>query len=154
MRFSSKLSGASCLSRLLLVAGCFLLQSTTALAQAYLYDYSYVGTGPSPLGAVIADFNGDGRTDFATVDYTNGVSVVLGKANAAFTSPVIYGTGAAPFALITARLRGQKGPIDLITVNMPNGTDQPGTVSVLLGNGNGTFYPHVDYFVGDFPVGW
>jgi len=77
---------------------------------------------------------------------------MLGAPNAAFASPVSYATGTSPFALIAADLRGNR-QIDLVTVNMPNGIDQPGTLSVLLGNGNGTFQAHVDYSVGDFPVG-
>src|SRR6478735_1158245 len=93
---------------------CLLFPGTNALAQAYLYDYSYPKTGTSPLAAVIADINGDGRPDFATVDYDNTVSVVLAAPNAAYRSPVSYPTGASPFGLIAARLRGAKAPIDLI----------------------------------------
>jgi hypothetical protein len=129
-----------------------LLLSTPGNAQAFLYNYSYVGAGNSPLGAVIANFNRDGRSDLATVNYDNTVSVILGQPNAAFARPVNYSTGDSPFALIAADLR-KNGHIDLVTVNMPNGIDQPGTISVLLGNGDGTFQAHVDYAVGDFPVG-
>ena len=105
-----------------------------------------------PLGAVTADFNSDGRSDFATVDYDDGVPVILGKSNWVFALPVNYSTGEFPFALIVAHLRGKKQYADLITVNMPNGVDQPGTVSVLLGNGH-ELRANVDYFVGVFPVG-
>jgi len=124
----------------------------SASAQGYLYGYSYVGSGSGPLKAVLADFNSDGRNDLATVNYDNTVSVMLGLPNAAFAPPVNYANGASPYSLITADLRGN-GKVDLVTVNMPNGTDQPGVASVLLGNDNGTFQAHVDYSVGDFPVG-
>ena len=137
---------------LLTLLGYCLLPGTIAGAQSYLYDYSSVGTGPSPLGAVVADFNGDGRIDIATVNYQNTVSVILGVSNGGFASPVNYSTGSSPFTVIAADLRGI-GKIDVVTVNMPNGIDQPGTVSVLLGNGDGTFQTHVDYSVGDFPTG-
>lgn len=143
---------ASILTLLLTLLGYCLLPGTIAAAQGYLYDYSGVGTGPSPLGAVVADFNGDGRIDIATVNYQNTVSVILGVSNGGFASPVNYSTGSSPFTVIAADLRGI-GKIDVVTVNMPNGIDQPGTVSVLLGNGDGTFQTHVDYSVGDFPTG-
>ena len=143
---------ASILILLLTLLGYCLLPGTIAGAQSYLYDYSSVGTGPSPLGAVVADFNGDGRIDIATVNYQNTVSVILGVSNGGFASPVNYSTGSFPFTVIAADLRGN-GKIDVVTVNMPNGIDQPGTVSVLLGNGDGTFQTHVDYSVGDFPTG-
>jgi hypothetical protein len=148
----TKRCASSVLVIFLSLVGYLLLSSTTADAQAYLYNYSYVGAGNSPLGAVLADFNHDRRTDFAAVNYDNTVSVMLGAPNAAFGSPVSYPTGASPFTLIAADLK-KNGHIDLITVNMPNGIDQPGTVSVLLGNGDGTFQAHVDYTVGDFPEG-
>jgi hypothetical protein len=137
---------------LLGLVGYLLLASIPADAQAYLYNSSYFSAGNSPLGAVLADFNHDGRNDLAAVNYENTVSVMLGAANAAFDSPVSYSTGALPFTLIAADLR-KNGRIDLVTVNMPNGIDQPGVVSVLLGNGDGTFQVHVDYSVGDFPTG-
>ena len=77
---------------------------------------------------------------------------MLGKPGNVFGAPIKYATGASPFTMIAADLRNN-GLVDLITVNMPNGIDQPGTVSVLLGNGNGTFKAHVDYSVGDYPEG-
>lgn len=143
---------ASVLTLCLILLGYGLLPGTIAAAQDYLYDSSRVVTGGSPAGAVVVDFNGDGRSDIATVNSQNTVSVMLGVANGGFASPVTYSTGSSPFTIIAADLRGV-GKIDLITVNMPNGIDQPGTVSVLLGNGDGTFQGHVDYSVGDYPTG-
>lgn len=138
----------SCLSLL----GYCLLPGTISIAQSYLYDYSRVISGGSPLGAVVADLNGDGRTDIVTVNSQSTVSIMLGTSNGGYASPVTYPTGSFPFTVIATHLRGV-GKTDVVTVNMPNGIDQPGTVSVLLGNGDGTLQAHVDYFVGDFPTG-
>ncbi len=136
----------------LTLLGYCLLPGTIAIAQTYLYDYSRVTAGGSPLGAVVADFNGDGRTDIATVNSQNTVSVMLRVSNGGYASPVTYPTGSSAFIVIATDLRGI-GKTDVVTVNTPNGIDQPGTVSVLLGNGDGTLQAHVDYFVGDFPTG-
>jgi len=143
---------ASILILLLTIFGYSSLFGTVAAAQAYLYDYSAVTIGGGPLAAVVADFNGDGRLDIATVNYANTVSVMLGLPGGTFAPPLTYATGSYPATVIAADLRGI-GKIDLVTVNFPNGADQPGTISVLLGNGDGTLQAHVDYSVGVFPTG-
>src|SRR5580704_8269302 len=130
----------------------FNLTVRSAEAQSFLYNYSAVTSGSDAIAAIFQDFNGDGRFDLASLNGTNTVSIMLGRAKAAFAPPVDYPIGNSPYTFIAADLRKGKR-IDLITLNMPNGTDEPGTISVLLGNGDGTFAPHVDYDVGDYPTG-
>jgi hypothetical protein len=149
---TSKLRSARFLVGMMTCLSCILVPGTLARAQAYLFNSSYIASGGSPRGAVVEDFNRDGRSDLASVNYDNTVSIMLGKPGNVFGGPVKYATGASPFTMIASDLRNN-GHVDLITVNMPNGIDQPGTVSVLLGNGNGTFKAHVDYSVGDYPEG-
>jgi len=137
---------------ILLIFLSFDLTSRAAEAQSFLYNYSAVGSGSDPMAVIFQDFNGDGRIDLASLNGTNTVSIVLGETNATFALPVNYPISNSPYAFIAADLR-KDNRVDLITVNMPNGVDAPGTVSVLLGNGDGTFAAHVDYDVGDYPTG-
>jgi hypothetical protein len=64
-----------------------------------------------------------------------------------FLPPASYPVGTNPQAMVTADLNGD-GKLDLVVANA--GSDN--RVSVLLGNGDGTFKPAVNYAVGAGPV--
>jgi hypothetical protein len=108
-------------------------------------------TGYAPVLVAVADVNGDGRPDLVVTNATsNTVSVLLGNGNGTFQSAVNFTVGSTPLAVAVADVNGDGRP-DLVVANRgPFGT--PGnTVSVLLGNGNGTFQSAVNYTVGSFP---
>ena len=101
------------------------------------------GVGHLPYGVAVGDFNGDGKFDLATADYSSfTVSVLLGNGNGTFQPSVEYGTGIDPISLAIGDFNGD-GKLDLVTANSV--PISGGSVSVLLGNGDGTFQPHVDY---------
>jgi len=105
-------------------------------------------------GVVVGDFNGDGKTDLAVANrihdwmttpsfWTDGdISVLLGKGDGTFGSPVKQIAGAA-FSLLTGDFNGD-GKLDLLvgTYGPYDWTTQSYTnsnVSVFLGQGDGTF---------------
>src|SRR5262249_7489314 len=110
-----------------------------------------VGTGPWAL--VVRDFNGDGRLDLAVTDAGDvvfgngtdpgGVSVLLGNGDGTFQPATEYAAGLAPVAMVAGDFKGD-GRLDLAVANLGErfGTDV-GDVSVLLGNGDGTFQPPI-----------
>ena len=104
----------------------------------------------NPYAIVHGDFTGSGVQDLATADqYSSQASVLLGNGDGTFQGHVEYATatGGAPVALATADVNGD-GKLDLVVVNY-----KTNNVSVLLGNGDGTFQTHVEYATGNGPMG-
>src|SRR5260370_732832 len=110
---------------------------------------SSYATGQNPASIVIADFNGDGHKDLATLNVSdNTVSVFLGVGNGTCKHAVSYpvGNNGQQGVIVAGDFNGDGKP-DLAVTNF-----SAGTISVLLNLGNGTFTAHVDYGVGSFPV--
>jgi len=108
--------------------------------------------GNTPYGVVVGDFNNDGKADIATAnDSDNTVSVLLGNGDGTFQPQLVYAVGLDPFWLTAADFNAD-GNLDLAVVNANcfSSPCPPGSVSLLLGNGDGTFQPHVDYRFGDY----
>jgi hypothetical protein len=89
-----------------------------------------------PAAVTITDFNGDGIQDLAIVNQTsNTVTVLKGNGDGTFTefpkSPITVGK--TPVAIASGTLSASTGPA-LVVANQADGT-----ISVLLGNGDGTF---------------
>jgi hypothetical protein len=90
-----------------------------------------------PTAIAAADLDEDGDLDLVTANDSfgnNSVSVLLGTGAASFAPGRSYAAGQAPVGVAVADFNGDGTP-DVITANTGG---QVGTVSVLLGNGNGT----------------
>ncbi len=110
------------------------------------------GAGSSPAAAVAANFTSSGFTDLAVVNHlTNTLMVFLGNGDGTFKTPTtaantIIPTGAGPSSIIAADFNAD-GKMDLAVTNA-----SANTVSIFLGNGNGTFASRTDYPTGNTPV--
>ena len=95
---------------------------------------------------VAGDFTGDGRLDLAVAGGGDQgtVSVLLGNGDGTFPPPVTYAVGINPLAIVAGDFNGD-GRLDLAVANQGGILQSPGSVSVLLGNGDGTFPPRVTY---------
>jgi hypothetical protein len=98
-----------------------------------------IDVGTDPLGLSIADFNGDGNLDVATITDTSGsgrdIQVLLGNGNGTFQAPITTATTFAPGFLAAGDFNGDGKP-DLVLVDYFSGDN---SVLVMQGNGNGTF---------------
>ena len=106
-------------------------------------------TSAYPYSVVVADFNGDGKKDFATGNYQNfgpsNVSVLLGNGDGTFADKTDFPAGAYPTSIVADDFNCD-GKQDLATASSDDST-----VSVLLGQGDGTFATKTDFRTGANP---
>lgn len=113
--------------------------------------------GENDSFVAIADLNHDGKPDIV-VGYTEAVAVLLGNGDGTFQPGVEYPTtppGTLPEGLdhiLVADVNGDGKP-DVVVSNQGGGGNYTGSMGVLLGNGDGTLQPVVDYGLGG-PLPW
>jgi hypothetical protein len=129
------------------VAVCAISAGLPAAAQ--FETRSLMGTNPGPNSVVVADFNRDGKMDIAVSTFgcptlSCEVQIFLGKGDGTFAPPTAYLVGIGNGPLAVADLNGDGNP-DLVVANgCPNNVCL-NSVSVLMGNGDGTFQTPVRY---------
>jgi hypothetical protein len=111
-------------------------------------------TGDSPSAFVLKDFNQDGYIDLVTSNKgSNNVSIRLGQADGSFGSRTDYLSGYDSSALQAGDFN-HDGYLDLATTSYRwwlGGTSES-QISILLGNGDGSFVAPVNFAVGTRPV--
>src|SRR5262249_8144147 len=119
----------------------------------YTFGQGMLPAGTQPASMVTGDLDGDGKLDLAVANRSdNTVSVYLGKQDGTFASRVDYPTGPQPSSLAIGDFNGD-GNLDLVVTNENCtfvGHSLPlqcgsASVSILLGNGNGTFQPQEQF---------
>jgi hypothetical protein len=126
--------------------------STAQSKNQFLFGRAEFVAGSMPFGLAVGDFNADGIIDLAVANWGPAtVSVLLGKGDGAFRDPLSFATAAAARGIVAADFNGD-GILDLATANNDCYPCGNGTVSILLGNGDGTFQDHIDYPTGAGPT--
>jgi sugar lactone lactonase YvrE len=111
-------------------------------------EQDFANTGSSK-GVSAADVNGDGKLDLIVTDNGSGITIMIGNGDGTFTQPnPALGTGGGPnFQLAVADFNGD-GKLDIAF-----GNKYDNTLSLLLGNGDGTFQPQIVIPAGSAPKG-
>src|SRR5262245_43142558 len=107
-------------------------------------------TGPNAQSVAVGDFNEDGKLDLATANYDyygdHDVGILLGHGDGTFAPAVHMSNGStqASQGVATGDLNSD-GHEDLVVTSDSLGDETQPFVSVLLGNGDGTFAPAAAY---------
>src|SRR5439155_6948704 len=104
------------------------------------------------------DFNGDGRIDLAAARVAlDDVAILLGHGDGTFGSEAFYPAGIAPIAIVPADFdRDGVEDLAILNVNRRDVAPDPvpeGRLSILFGNGDGTFREPVQYPTGGSALG-
>jgi len=108
----------------------------------------FMSGGWGAEGVVAADFNGDGKLDLAVANgcgatnCRNGsVGVLLGNGDGTYKAAVVYPSGGDEARAVIAGDFNHDGKMDLAVVNQNCQTQTclNGSLTILLGNGDGTF---------------
>src|SRR6185503_13591013 len=102
---------------------------------------STIAFSNNALSLSAGDFNGDGHTDLATAVYNfSSVSVALNNGDGTFAAPVNYIAGPTPEDVVAVDVN-HDGKTDLVAAN----SISSGSISVLMGNRDGTFQSYHSY---------
>jgi hypothetical protein len=116
---------------------------------------SYASGGYTAVSVITGDFDGDGETDLAVANQCQGsgncssgsVGVLLGKGDGTFQPAQNYASGGKNTVAVAASDLNGDGRTDLLLANQCQiaGNCSDGSVSVLIGNGDGTFQTSQNY---------
>jgi hypothetical protein len=126
-----------------------------ALADSALYADSvflqaanYPSGGQTANFVAVADVNGDGKPDLVAANGDGSVGILLGNGDGTFRPATSFSSGGYNAYSVAVADVNSDGKLDLIVGICANSNCNSGAVSILIGNGDGTFEVPVSYSSG------
>ena len=111
------------------------------------------GVGDRPRSVTVGDFNGDTIKDLAVANQdSNNVSILLGKGDGTFLSAQDFGAGDGPVSVTVGDFNGDTiEDLAVADFRIDNASFGADNVSILLGQGDGTFLSAQTFRAGAYP---
>ncbi len=139
----------------MLLGGLSLFPQVSTAQNVSFAPPAFFPSGGAHASAVAAgDFNGDGNLDLAVTvcddcAQAGNVAILLGNGDGTFQAPAFFPVRYFPSYIAVGDFN-HDGILDLAVVNSGNVIlSLPASISILLGNGDGSFQPQAEY-----PVPW
>src|SRR3984957_9591104 len=113
-------------------------------------EVSFITTGANPDYVATADLNNDGFQDVIVANFTDGtLSIFLGVGDGTFNLPTTVAVGAGPAWVATGNFHLTSDTTNNVDILVAN--QNANTLSLLLGNGDGTFQAAQSITTGKMP---
>jgi hypothetical protein len=118
------------------------------------FPITTLNTGVNPDFTTVGDFNADNFQDLVVANYTDGtISTYLGNGDGTFLDPTVTTVGAGPAWIATGSFNANTSATPSDTnLDMAVANQNSNTISILLGNGDGTFATGTPLTTGNSPV--
>ncbi len=108
--------------------------------------------GVSPVAVAVGDFNADGKPDVVVANSgSNSISILLGNGDGSLRTATTVGVGISPESVAVGRFHGTTA-MDIAVANAGVRELANGSVSLVKGNGDGTFQAATNIITGGSPV--